>query len=128
MTDLDKSKRQQIIRAIEQVRQKLSWKPGKAEIHLAKRIRLGHLLPTANLADYQSLIEMILNDHQGKLYIFVYRESIYPTVVTKIEERVWLVMFDIKGILETAFPPDNPKHYLSNPAFIYLDCLKNWES
>jgi hypothetical protein len=37
-----------------------------------------------------------------------------------MEQQVWLVMIAMNGILETAFPPDMPEEYLSNPSFTYV--------
>jgi hypothetical protein len=127
MADLEEGRTQEILAAIKQIRQKISWKPDKAQIHLAKRIRLGHLSSQATLEDYQSLIRAILNNKEAKLYIFIYESIIYPTVVANFEQRLWLVMFGLTGILETAFPPNNPELYLANPAFLYLGFLKDWE-
>ncbi|SKB16111.1 conserved hypothetical protein [Planktothrix sp. PCC 11201] len=41
--------------------------------------------------------------------------------------QLWLVMIGLDGVLETAFPPDDPKGYLSNSAFIYLGSVKELE-
>jgi hypothetical protein len=106
--------------AIRLAQNQISWKPGKAEIHLAKRIRLGHLPPAATLADYESLIIRLLNTPDANIYVYEFGETIYPTLVTSMEQQVWLVMIAMNGILETAFPPDMPEEYLSNPSFTYV--------
>ena len=38
--------------------------------------------------------------------------------------RRWLVMFDLEGVMETAFPPTDPEVYLSDPCFQYLGTMK----
>lgn len=34
-------------------------------------------------------------------------------------------MIGVDGILETAFPPENPSKYLSNPNFIHIGILED---
>lgn len=36
-------------------------------------------------------------------------------------------MIGLDGVLETAFPPDDPEGYLADPAFIYLGSVKELE-
>jgi hypothetical protein len=54
------------------------------------------------------------------VYIYEFGEIIYPTLVAPIEQRTWLVMITMDGVMETSFPPDLPEEYLSNPSFRYL--------
>jgi hypothetical protein len=92
--------------------------------HLTKRIRLEHLSPEATLADYETTIAAILNDNDAKVYLFVYNDIPYPTLVTTIQDRVWLAMIGIDSTMETAFPPDDPETYLADPAYTYLGQLE----
>jgi hypothetical protein len=112
-----------LIEAITLARSQVTWKPGKAEPHLAKRIRLGHLPADASLSDYESRIVNILTTPDANVYIYEFGEVIYPTVVTQVEQNIWLVMITINGVLETAFPPDSPEEYLSNSSFSYIGRL-----
>ncbi|WNZ45814.1 hypothetical protein Q2T42_28910 [Leptolyngbya boryana CZ1] len=112
-----------LIAAIDRTRNQITWKPGKAEPHLAKRIRLKHLPATSSLSDYESRIIHILNRLDASVYIYEFNEIIYPTVVAQVDSDIWLVMITMNGVLETAFPPDNPEEYLSNPNFSYVGQL-----
>jgi hypothetical protein len=54
----------------------------------------------------------------------VYDQVIYPTLTATVEDRLWLVMMRMDGILETSFPPDDPEKYLNNNYFIYLGIME----
>lgn len=112
-----------LIAAIDLIRSQITWKSGKAETHLAKRIRLKHLPLTSSLSDYELLIINILNRLDAKIYIYEFNQKIYPTIVAQVHSDIWLVMITMNGVLETAFPPDNPEEYLSNPNFSYIGRL-----
>jgi hypothetical protein len=112
-----------LITAIRLAQSQIAWKPSKAEVHLAKRIRLEHLPPGATLTDYESLIADILNMLDAKVYAYAFGGIIYPTLVSPVNQRIWLVMIAMDGVLETAFPPDMPEDYLSNPSFTYVGRL-----
>jgi len=117
--DLDRT-----IKAILRSQNHIQWKLGKANPHLAKRIRLGHLPENSTIVEYQELIHQVLTDSKAKVYIYLYESTIYPTITSIIKEKLWLVMIGIDGILETAFPPEDPSNYLSNPNFIYIGILE----
>jgi hypothetical protein len=117
---MDDARRRKILAAIELVRSQIKWKPGKASPHLAKRIRLGHLPENASLKEYEAIIAVVVNDPLAELYLFIYGEAIYPTMVKSVEERLWLVMIGLDGVLETAFPPEEPENYLASEAFISI--------
>ncbi len=112
------------IKAILRCQNHIQWKPKKANPHLAKRIRLGHLPENSTIAEYQELISQVITDSKAKVYIYLYGSTVYPTITSIIKEKLWLVMIGIDGILETAFPPEDPNNYLSNPNFIYLGILE----
>ncbi|KAM3097888.1 hypothetical protein ACKFKG_07300 [Phormidesmis sp. 146-35] len=112
-----------LIAAIDLARGQITWKPGKAEPHLAKRIRLKHLPATSSLSDYELRIINILNRLDASVYVYEFNEVIYPTVIAQVDLDRWLVMITMKGVLETAFPPDDPEEYLSNPNFSYVGRL-----
>jgi hypothetical protein len=112
-----------LMTAIRLAQSQINWKPGKAEAHLAKRIRLEHLPPGATLTDYESLISDILNMPDADVYTYEFGGIIYPTLVSLVNQRIWLVMIAMNGVLETAFPPDMPEDYLSSPNFTYVGRL-----
>ena len=90
-----------------------------------KRIRLGHLPEDSTIATYEAIIHQILIHPKANAYVYLYGSLLYPTVSSTIQNQIWLVILGIDSILETAFPPTDPKTYLANPAFIYLGILKN---
>ncbi len=116
-----------ILEAIGKVRKVIIWKPGKADSHLVKRIRLGHLPDDATLEQYNTIITFVVNSPDANVYGYIYGEKIYPTLVANVENRLWLVMIGLDGVLETAFPPDDPEGYLSNSKFGYLGSVKELE-
>lgn len=127
MSNLEQKQCQKIKQAINLIRFQIKWKPNKAEIHLQKRIDRKHLDDSAKLEDYEKIILSIINNPQAKLYIYQYNDLIYPTIASFYEDNLWLVMFSLDGIMETAFPPDNPNNYLSKTAFRYIDLLQDFE-
>ncbi len=58
------------------------------------------------------------------MYLFLYNNISYPTVVTTVQNRVWLAMIGLNGIMETAFPPDDSETYLADPAYVYVGELE----
>jgi len=111
--------------AVKQARNQIRWKSDKDAIHLAKRIALGHLPPTATLTDYEKIINAVLNSNRSKVYLFYYQsKSPYPTLTTKIENSDWVVIINLDGIMETAFPPEDLAGYLSDPAYRYVSSLE----
>ncbi len=109
--------RSQIEAAIRQVRNQVRWKPNKAQSHIEKRIRLGHLPPVTTLTDYEVLIHAVLHHSEAVVYGFRYANVLYPTVVAPQQGQLWLVMFGLDGIMETAFPLDDPIIYFQNPKY-----------
>lgn len=121
---IDEVKRVAILQAIARVREQIIWKPGKATSHLLKRIRLGHLPDDASLDRYNAIITAVANSPEANVYVYVYGETIYPTLVANADNKVWLVMISVEGVLETAFPPDRAESYLANSNFVYLGSVK----
>ena len=113
-----------IIKAIRHVQTEIRWKSGKHIQHLTKRIRLGHLPPQTTLTEYEAIIATIVNDYQAKVYLFRYEDTPYPTLVTTVKNQDWLVMIGLDGIMETAFPPNDPETYLADPAYVYVGMLE----
>jgi hypothetical protein len=110
-----------IVQALRQAQTRIRWKPGKAYAHLNKRKNRGHLLQQAKLADYETIIKAVLQHPEAFVYVYRYEAIDYPTVVAPYEGQVWLVMFGLEGIMETAFPPDEPDTYFElDPRYIPL--------
>ncbi len=113
--------RDQIANAIRQVQSGVRWKPGKGHRHLAKRIRQGHLTPATTLAEYEAIILTIVSHPDASVFVYRYGSTHYPTLVAPYKGRTWLAMFNLNGIMETAFPPDEPDTYFStDPRYISL--------
>lgn len=110
---------EKVIQAIIVNQAEIQWKPGKAQPHLAKRIRLGHLPENSTLADYEAVIATVTSNPTANVYAYIYDRVIYPTLTAIVADRLWLVMIGIDGIMETSFPPDDPKKYLNNSCFVY---------
>lgn len=111
--------------AIRTVQTRIRRKSGKGIQHLRTRQDYGHLPKTATLADYEAIIASILHDATAKVYVYVWQsEAIYPTVVGSHNDRRWLIMFSLDGVMETAFPPTDPEQYLSDPRFYYLGTVQ----
>jgi hypothetical protein len=113
-----------VIEAIRRLREGIRWRPEKGTQHLAKRIALGHLPVGATLADYEAIITRVISTPTADLLVYRWGERLYPTVVAEVEGARWLVMVDLDGILETAFPPEDPETYLTNLRFQRLGSLK----
>ncbi|GAB4579045.1 MAG: hypothetical protein Fur0022_17830 [Anaerolineales bacterium] len=85
--------------------------------HLQTRKRHGHLAQSATLADYHAIISLVVSSELAQLYIYHWRDDLYPTIIAPHEGKIWLVMFNTEGILETAFPPTDPDGYLAEQRF-----------
>ncbi len=112
-----------IAETIRQLCQQIRWRPGRAEAHVEKRIRLGHLPPQATVAEYELLIMAVLNDPSAEVYLVEYGKIFYPTVVADYQGVKWLVMCGMDGIMETAFPPDDPVSYFQREKYHWISML-----
>jgi hypothetical protein len=116
----------QVIDAIKTLQGQMRWKPGKGIEHLRTRQDYGHVPASATMADYEAIIASILHDSSADVYVYLWRSgTVYPTVVANRDTRLWLVMFDLDGIMETAFPPTDPERYLSDSRFQYLGTIED---
>jgi hypothetical protein len=116
--------RQGVMAAIHLVRTSIRWKRGKDTSHLRTPIEYGHLPVTVSLADYEQFILSIANNGSAAVYGYFWRQDVYVTVVASHEGRRWLVMFGLNGVMETAFPPDDPDEYLADERFRFLDVMQ----
>ena len=121
---LDDDLKHSVVEAIQRIRFKILWRPGKDIRHLSKRILFGHLASETTLAEYEVIISTIVYDNQAELYLFRYGDTFYPTIVSTVQDRIWLVMIGLDGIMQTAFPPSEPDTYLSDPAYLYVSVLE----
>lgn len=114
----------QIVQAIRVVHTQLIWKPGSAERHLRRRIHRQHLPQTTTLADYENLIRVVIHQQTAQIYIYWHdtlAESVpYVAIVGIVHGETWLVMFSLKGILESAYLVERPHYYLSEPEFEWV--------
>ena len=114
-----------VANAIRRIQSSVRWKTGKDSQHLAKRIHQGHLSTTTTLAEYQALILAVVSHPEAFIYVYRYGSTDYPTVTAPYQGRMWLAMFNLDGIMETAFPPDEPNTYFSNdPRYIPVGSAK----
>ncbi len=113
-----------IVSAIRRLREQVRWRPGKDNAHLLKRVALGHLPIGATVADYEALLQHIINTLTAEVFVYTWDDTIYPTVVAESEGVQWLVMMSLDGLMETAFPPEEPGVYLADPRFQRLGTLK----
>jgi hypothetical protein len=113
----------QLADLIRKLRQQIVWKPGSATRHLLKRKLRGHLAGNATSADYEQLIQGILQSTNASIYIYDSENTPYLTVAASVENRVWLVIASFDGVVETAFVVENPVSYLERSAFRYIGKL-----
>ena len=116
--------REAVRAALLQVRQQVRWRPGKAQLHLAKRVALGHVPAQATLATYEAVIQTVVQTPTAVVWVYHWGMDTYPTVVTEVAGVVWLVMCGSDGTMETAFPPEDPATYLANPRFTRLGTME----
>ncbi len=110
--------------AIRMVRHQPRWKPGKDLAHLEKRIRRGHFSPGTSMVQYNQLIQNILNEHDSEVYHYAFGQADYFSITHEIENRPWLVLISAKGMMETAFPPEDLQEYISKNKYVLLGKLK----
>ncbi|HRQ41272.1 MAG TPA: hypothetical protein PLD25_25420 [Chloroflexota bacterium] len=115
----------QIANAVRLVQAQIQWRSGKEQIHLAKRSRLGHIPSGSPLAEYNAIIQFIVSDRKAFVYIYQFGNTYYPTVVTTYHTRLWLAMFGMDGVMETAFPPDDPENYFQDPRYHLVGKLED---
>ncbi len=123
MTKLSSSELAEMLRGIEAIRNNIRWKGNSSERHLQKRILRGHLSTTAVLADYEQVIQTVLQDKSAQLFRYWYNRSPYITIVATVQRHQWLVMFSYDCVMESAFVVDRPEHYLNKPGFEYIGLL-----
>ena len=117
----------EITEVLQSIRLHVRWKPGSAERHLRKRIARQHLPSDATVDSYEAVIHAVLDDQFAKIYIYQPGDVPYLCVISVVEHRHWLVMSDMAGVLETAFPMGSPANYLNKPEFILMGLALNYQ-
>jgi len=112
--------RQEAISAIQSIRRKVVWKPGKDIQHLDKRKSMEHIPQSYTLDDYNQLIQSIVLEQNNKVYLYIFGQARYYGIVGNALSVEWLVLFSSQGIMETAFPPDKVQEYLDKRGFEIL--------
>jgi hypothetical protein len=115
--------RSQVRNAIQEIQAQVKWRPGSETGHLLKRKVRNHLPLSATLADYEHIISAVVTDREARVFVYRHGQKSYPTVVTTIEERQWLVMFDLDGVLESAYIVERPDRYLNRSVFELVGTL-----
>jgi len=110
----------EVVEALQAIQKRVSWKSGKGQVHLEKRQRMGHLLPTASISDYEQVIFDIVRDGNNVVYLYEFEDAYYYAVRGFSEAREWLVVFGAGGVMETAFPPEDMDGYLERRGFVLL--------
>lgn len=116
--------RNQIATAIRIVQSELRWKPGSAERHLAKRVIRGHLPNTARMEDYEQIIRLVIYSSSAYVCLFWYDDVPYITVANDVDGNHWLVMFDLNGLLESAYLVERPERYFQKENVEFVDTLE----
>jgi len=112
--------KQEVSSAIESIRRQVVWKPGKGRQHLVKRQAMNHLPADSTLADYNQLIQSVASEDTHEVYRYVFGQDYYYGIVGDALNTKWLILFNPKGIMETAFPPDDLQAYLNKRGFEHL--------
>ena len=116
--------RAKVADAIRLVQRQIFWKPGSAIRHLRKRKKRGHLTIDAELAEYEQIIRSVILNQSATVYLYVYDNVAYVAVVANIQRQTWLIMFDLDGVLESAYIVERPDLYLGKAVFDRLGRLE----
>ena len=116
--------RAQVAEAVRLVQRQIFWKPGSARRHLWKRKRRGHLALEATLAEYEQIIHSAVTDQDAIVYLYAHDDVTYVAVAGSIQGQTWLIMFDLDGVLESAYIVDRPDLYLRKSVFDRLGALE----
>ena len=116
--------RTQVAEAVRLVQRQIRWKPGSAGRHLQKRRRRGHLTLDATLAEYEQIIFSAVRNQAAIVYLYAHDDVTYVAVAASIQRQTWLVMFDLGGVLESAYIVERPDLYLRRSVFDRLGVLE----
>ncbi|MBV7337673.1 hypothetical protein KFU94_57480 [Chloroflexi bacterium TSY] len=79
---------------------------------------------SGTIEDYETIIKAVVASPEANVYIFWYDDVPYVAVVEIVDERSWLVLFALDGILESAYVVERPERYLQNEHIVLIDSLK----
>lgn len=113
-----------VAEAIRRVRAGVQWKPGKHALHLQKRQAMGHLPVSASLTDSNAVIQSVVCDANGQVFVYRLGKHPYVAVRSNVAGRPWLTIFSMVGIMETAFPPNDIDDYLAQPGFVEIGTIQ----
>ena len=116
--------RAQVAEAVRLVQRQTCWKPGSAMLHLRKRKGRGHLALDATLAEYEQIIHSAVRNQAAIVYLYAHDNVSYVAVAASIQRQTWLIMFDLDGVLESAYIVERPDLYLRKSVFDRLGALE----
>jgi hypothetical protein len=116
--------RAQVAEAVRLVQRQTCWKPGSAMRHLRKRKGRGHLALDATLAEYEQIIHSAVRNQAAIVYLYAHDNVSYVAVAASIQRQTWLIMFDLDGVLESAYIVERPDLYLRKSVFDRLGALE----
>lgn len=115
--------KEDLIKAIQAIRQRIFWKNGKDQVHLVKRRNMGHISSKSSLRDYEMIISQLVRGN-NVLYLYEFGEKHFYAVRGFFESKEWIVIFGSCGLMETAFPPDDIDDYLCRRGFVLIGPLE----
>jgi hypothetical protein len=117
---LTPEERARLLDALQGIRKAVQWKPGKDIVHLKKRKKMKHLMTSASLLDYDEVISSLVGNERNIVYLYEFSGTHYYALRGFIHDEEWLVIFGARGVMETAFPPENIDDYLEHRGFVIL--------
>ena len=121
---LSREERTELIEALRLIRKNIQWKADKDIVHLKKRQRMGHISLSATILDYEKIITDIVQNDSNILYVYEFKDSTFYAIRGFVQESEWLVIYGSKGVMETAFPPEDIDDYLNKRGFIFIGQIK----
>lgn len=103
--------------ALEALRRRVRWKPGKGLQHLEKRRVMGHLPEHTSLEEYNALIGELIGNDDNVIYLYEYGIARYYAVSGDLQGVQWIAIFSKDGVMETAFPPRDIDGYIEKRGF-----------
>lgn len=112
-----------MVDALQAIRRRVKWKPGKDSAHIEKRRKMQHLPFSASLSDYEKIIADIVGNDQNMIYLYDFAGIYFYGVRGLVDDAEWLVIFGAGGLMETAFPPRDIDDYISRRGFIWVGLI-----
>lgn len=94
------------------------WKSGEDVKHLRERKKQKHIPSDMNMEQYNSIIMRLVSEMKNKLILH------YDGLKYVVSNGKWIVIIHPKGEVETCFPPDNCKTYLSRRGYQVIGKLE----